>query len=336
MIDYNQDIAPLQQQYFPMLTGQRGFDRAMQYRQQVIMPMQQQTLNMQKAANEVRAQDLAFKKSKFELRQARDKAKKESEAYAMKPMIDQKLNELLNDNTKSAAEKFVDLGKMSLAASPYLTAGSPLTQMFNATNNTLRSIASIEDKKEKKAEDKEKQDLNLISLAAQAGQFDLAQGVAETSDASSTAEQIYMAAGKQQYETEQGKLAAAQQKAQTEARDKRVGGYVSTLQKFAERLGSVDFSEGLYKLDDAGNTVKDADGNSIMREGTDLDNTSKNELIGALKFLYPSLPQSQFDAMLKNNSDPDLIRLAQETISKELVRHVGSPDASKLGSSYME
>ena len=67
-IDYNQDIAPLRQEYFPMLAGERGFDQAMKYRQDVLMPMQMQTMKLEQHAMSMQRQDLAYEAQKFSRR----------------------------------------------------------------------------------------------------------------------------------------------------------------------------------------------------------------------------------------------------------------------------
>lgn len=334
MIDYNQDIAPLRQQYFPMLAGERGFDQAMKYRQEVLMPMQQQTMKMQQMQKQIQLQDLAFKKSKFELRQVRDKAKRDSEAFAMKPVIDEKLNSLLGDETKTASEKFVEFGKLSLSVAPYLTAGSPLSQMFNATSDTLKSISLAEEQQERKAlrekteqERLEAKDVALIESAAKIGDFDLAKDIDARTEGTSIAERLAMAAGKQAYETSQAQKLAAEESAKAQAYQKSVEDYTSTLKTYQSSLANLKYSGGGIQTDAQGNTLRDSKGDPVVAEGSKLEGISKQKLIGSLKFLYPSLSPKAFEAIIKNSSDVDLLRLAQESIAKDLAKFTPVPNA---------
>ena len=65
MIDYNQDIAPLRQNYFPTLVGERGFDQSMDYHNKVLMPMRMQTMKLEQHAMSMKRQDLAFETQKL-------------------------------------------------------------------------------------------------------------------------------------------------------------------------------------------------------------------------------------------------------------------------------
>ena len=59
-IDYDQDIAPLRRQYFPMLVGNQGFDQAMKYREEVTVPMQDRTMKLQSNLRSLQQQKLTF------------------------------------------------------------------------------------------------------------------------------------------------------------------------------------------------------------------------------------------------------------------------------------
>jgi len=311
-IDFNQDIAPLRQQYFPMLAGERGFDQAMKYRQEVLMPMREQTLNLYRTQQQIRSQDLAFEQQQFAFQQAREKAKRENEAFAMKPVIDEKINSLLDDEVMSTDDKMAELGKLSLSVAPYLTRDSPLTQMFSVTSGILQSQAASEQKKKAEALRKEKETLGLVDLASKIGKFDLAEELA-SADGISTAESLMMAAGKQSYEQGQQEKERLTKLAEAKAYGEATSNYVDLLKNFKSSLAGLKFKEGDPE------TNKDGE---VVRDVSELDPSSKQQLLGALKFLYPSMSNDEFD----KSSDVNLLRLANETVSSEMAKYTPKPD----------
>ena len=311
-IDFNQDIAPLRQQYFPMLAGERGFDQAMKYRQEVLMPMREQTLNLYRTQQQIRSQDLAFEQQQFAFQQAREKAKRENEAFAMKPVIDEKINSLLDDEVMSTDDKMAELGKLSLSVAPYLTRDSPLTQMFSVTSGIFQSQAASEQKKKAEALRKEKETLGLVDLASKIGKFDLAEELA-SADGISTAESLMMAAGKQSYEQGQQEKERLTKLAEIRAYGEATSNYVDLLKNFKSSLAGLKFKEGDPE------TNKDGE---VVRDVSELDPSSKQQLLGALKFLYPSMSDDEFG----KSSDVNLLRLANETVSSEMAKYTPKPD----------
>lgn len=323
-IDFNQDIAPLRQQYFPMLAGERGFGQAMKYRQEVLMPMREQTLNLYRTQQQIRSQDLAFEQQQFAFQQAREKAKRENEAFAMKPVIDEKINSLLDDEVMSTDDKMAELGKLSLSVAPYLTRDSPLTQMFSVTSGIFQSQAASEQKKKAEALRKEKETLGLVDIASKIGKFDLAEELA-SADGISTAESLMMAAGKQSYEQGQQEKERLTKLAEAKAYGEATSNYVDLLKNFKSSLAGLEFKSGGLVTKD-GEIVRDSEGNPVVAEKSDLDPTSKQQLLGALKFLYPSMSDEEFDDRFGKSSDVNLLRLANETVSSEMAKYIPKPD----------
>jgi hypothetical protein len=325
-IDFNQDIAPLRQQYFPMLAGERGFDQAMKYRQEVLMPMREQTLNLYRTQQQIRSQDLAFEQQQFAFQQAREKAKRENEAFAMKPVIDEKINSLLDDEVMSTDDKMAELGKLSLSVAPYLTRDSPLTQMFSVTSGIFQSQAASEQKKKAEALRKEKETLGLVDLASKIGKFDLAEELA-SADGISTAESLMMAAGKQSHEQGQQEKERLTKLAEAKAYGEATSNYVDLLKNFKSSLAGLKFKSGGFVTDEDGEIARDPEGNPILAsEQDELGNSSKQQLLGALKFLYPSMSDDEFDDRFGKSSDVNLLRLANETVSNEMAKYTPKPD----------
>lgn len=137
MIDYNQDIAPLRQQYFPMLTGERGFDQAMKFRQDVLMPMQQHTMKMQQHQMNMRQQELAYKDQKFKLRQARISARRENEAMDRLPEVINQINGILDDPDKGVFDQQRDLAKLQMQYTPIAKFSPLVNNLFNSASKSV-------------------------------------------------------------------------------------------------------------------------------------------------------------------------------------------------------
>ena len=137
MIDYNQDIAPLRQQYFPMLTGERGFDQAMKFRQDVLMPMQQHTMKMQQHQMNMRQQELSFKDQKFKLRQARISARRENEAMDRLPEVINQINGILDDPDKGVFDQQRDLAKLQMQYTPIAKFSPLVNNLFNSASKSV-------------------------------------------------------------------------------------------------------------------------------------------------------------------------------------------------------
>ncbi|MBV33336.1 MAG: hypothetical protein CMK36_07895 [Porticoccaceae bacterium] len=151
-IDYNQDIAPLHQQYFPMLMGERDFDQAMKYHQEVIMPMQAQTMKMEQHAMSMQAQDLANKKLNSTLMQSMQKAKNEAEAHQMIPdFVDAQLG-MANDPSKDAFEKTQGIAAIYAQLPPSALTNPAITAVFGAANSMAQAQFNSEKYKQEQRE----------------------------------------------------------------------------------------------------------------------------------------------------------------------------------------
>ena len=127
ILDYNQDIAPFKQEYFPMLVGDRAFDQAMSYRQDVLMPMQQQIMKLKQ-------EDLAFKQQKLAFRKQRNELRMERESNSSIPMIDNRLREIRTSEATpmEKREAFTDFAMNNIG-------------LIN-TNPTISSLFRYQDK----------------------------------------------------------------------------------------------------------------------------------------------------------------------------------------------
>ena len=142
-INYNQDIAPLRQQYFPMLAGERGFDEAMKYRQEVIMPMQTHTMKMQQHTRAMRQQELSYEKQKMDLQKARRDAQKQNEALEFSPKIESLVNGILDDETLSPLQKSEQLNRNLVDYSSVISYSPILSSKFGAAFKAIRAFLII-------------------------------------------------------------------------------------------------------------------------------------------------------------------------------------------------
>ncbi len=145
-IDYNQDIAPLRQQYFPMLAGERGFDAAMKYRQEVLMPMQMQTMKMQQQAMALQQQELAYKQQKFQLRKARKTARRENEALEKIPEVIESISNISNDPSKDNFSQQRDLAQLQLEYASVSQFSPLVTNLFNSATRSIDNQSKMRER----------------------------------------------------------------------------------------------------------------------------------------------------------------------------------------------
>ena len=142
MIDFNQDIAPYRQQFFPMLAGKQGFDSAMQFHQTVYMPMQEQLMKL-------RQQDLAYRTQKLAFREKRDDMRREREANEAIPMIEDRLREIRTSDATAMEkrEAFTDLAMSNVG----LINNSPsIASLFSFQDTLLKNRMTAEAKEQQK------------------------------------------------------------------------------------------------------------------------------------------------------------------------------------------
>lgn len=137
MIDYNQDIAPLRQQYFPMLAGEQAFDQAMKYRQEVLMPMQMQTMKMEEQQMRMRQQDLSYKQQQFNLRQARKAARRENEAMDRLPEVIDQLNSIIDRPDQNVFDQQRDIAKLQMQYQTVAQYAPLFNNLFNSASNSV-------------------------------------------------------------------------------------------------------------------------------------------------------------------------------------------------------
>lgn len=172
MIDFNQDIAPLRQQYFPMLVGEQAFDQAMKYRQEVLMPMRMQTMKMQQHAMSMRAQDLAYEKQKFDLMQSRQKAKSQLDFMEKLPDLMARLEGITSDPEKDSYTATKELISLQMEYLPSAQHNPLVGNLFNFAGNSITLDRIRQEKEDREAEKAESRKFGRMSQLAQVGAVD--------------------------------------------------------------------------------------------------------------------------------------------------------------------
>lgn len=139
-------VTPPREQYFPELMGIRSFDRAMKYRQEVVMPMQMQTMKMQQQAMALQQQELAYKQQKFQLRRARKTARRENEALEKIPEVIESISNISNDPSKDNFAQQRDLAQLQLKYASVSQFSPLVTNLFNSATRSIDNQSKMRER----------------------------------------------------------------------------------------------------------------------------------------------------------------------------------------------
>ena len=172
-IDYDQDIAPLRQQYFPMIAGDKGFDQAMKFRQETIMPMQLHTMKLEQHSMSMRQQDIAYENQKLELSRSRQKTQSQLQFMEKLPDLMVELESLVGDpdiDPYEANKSLLHLQMKYLPSAQHNPLLSNLLTSAGASLNTDRIRREKEDAAALRASEREEaRKFGLMTQLAQVG-----------------------------------------------------------------------------------------------------------------------------------------------------------------------
>jgi len=177
-IDYDQDIAPLRQQYFPMLAGDKGFDQAMKYRQEVTMPMQLHTMKIERHSMSMMQADLAYENQKLELTRSRLKTQSQLQFMEKLPELMQDLENITGDPDKDPYEATKSLIGLQMKYLPSAQHNPLLGNLFNFAGQSIAANRSQTEKEEREARADESRKLGQMTQLAQMGGYDQARDLA--------------------------------------------------------------------------------------------------------------------------------------------------------------
>ena len=321
-INYNQDIAPLRQQYFPMLAGERGFDEAMKYRQEVIMPMQTHTMKMQQHTMAMRQQELSYEKQKMDLQKARRDAQRQNEALEFSPKIESLVNGILDDETLSPLQKSEQLNRNLVDYSSVISYSPILSSKFGAAFKAIDSQKSIETKAEQDRLKEQNKYLDAIKIAASAGDIDLVNELASMDDEVTPMERALQSGA----EAAKSRLVASTLKAQEEAQDADRKESLTNYKHYYDLVSKIGPSEDIQaSYDGKGEKPKFL-----------LEDEDKQTLQSVFTILDPiKYPATKVEAILKPISDEELRRAALGALSSKIASSL--PDSgpqSKLSTAF--
>lgn len=301
-IDYNQDIAPLRQQYFPMLVGDSGFDQAMDYHQKVLMPMQQHTMKLEQHAMSMRRQEVAFETQKLGLQKARREAQRQNEALEYSPKIDSLVNGILEDDTLSPLEQQEALNRSLVDYSSVIAYSPVLASKVTAAEKAIGAQQSIEDQKKKDAlqvkQDKLKEEaryLDAMKIATSSGNIDLANQLvtmpkSDGGEAITPLEQALQSGAASKKTELTNSILAAQQKAEEEFRKQNLALY----QGYFDDVSKIEAKESEYDPDNENPEYA-------------LEEDDRGTLIALYSALDPAkYPATQAEDILEDVSDREL------------------------------
>lgn len=138
-INYNSDIAPLRAQYFPV-GGLRDSElrRLRKNYAENIAPLQQKSLELDTNIIRLQQQELAFERSQFELREARRRAKEESDAMSRLPQVSQKLDAILADPTKTPYERSKEINSLQREYATAIPESPALKSLFSGAYGSVQ------------------------------------------------------------------------------------------------------------------------------------------------------------------------------------------------------
>lgn len=251
-INFAQDIAPLRQQYFPMLSGTAAFDRSMEYEATVLDPLRQRLASAQKDAVNLQIQNIAFQRQKMALRQQRDQMRQQREILEAQPFIEQRLEEIrLGDGTpQQKREEFTKVAMENIG----LVSRSPVLSSLFQFQDKLLTNRMQEDEKEQRTRNSFANQVAQNTYGTPAFSEELIEGI--KSGAVSIQEgSDYLSVIRAETQRREAEMAAQQaQKEQrfTEFKDD-FEGYLNNLEGFDIEMKEIDDPSG--RKDEKGRPV---------------------------------------------------------------------------------
>ena len=149
-IDFNSDIAGLRGQFFPVGGLRDSEQRRMRKNyQEVIAPLQARSMELTNNLVRLEQQELAFDRSRADMREARRKAKQEKDALSRLPAVSAKLDTILTDPSKSSFDKARDINTLQRTMIGQITNSPQLSNLFTSA----RATADLDLKEQKRQED---------------------------------------------------------------------------------------------------------------------------------------------------------------------------------------
>jgi hypothetical protein len=184
MLDYNKDIAPMRQQYFPMLMGNKAFDRALYQKQAQLDPLQDRVQAQQENFLKTQEADLAFRRTQQAFEEERERMRSKKNFNDIFPDISSRVESLIEGNMP-ATQKQEEFLKLEAEYAGALSDNPHFRGYMGSQGNRIRNRLVEEQKNEALTRSGANSIANIyINSAAQEGfEFDpdLYKGVLEGS-----------------------------------------------------------------------------------------------------------------------------------------------------------
>lgn len=148
-IDFDSDIAPLRQQFFPMLTGADAFDRSMGFYQKNIAPMREQTSKMQSQLLNLQAQELAFERQRMALEEQKNDIRTKREIGQLMPALINRVDQLIEGDAP-ISEKRDEFNSLAADYAPQIARSPELNTFFRLQTKRINDIQTEAAKQETK------------------------------------------------------------------------------------------------------------------------------------------------------------------------------------------
>lgn len=190
--DYQSDIAPLRQQFFPMLQGGQNFKANLNYHQSVVMPMQEQTMKLQGNMLRMQQQEMMFERQKLELDTARRRARMEIETMERMPELNKRLSEMFGDPAKSSADLADSVAALTMEMAPAAAYSPAIQSVLNSANNRVKASEQREYKQTILEDRDDRRRHGVMSSAMQIGDTNTVKRLAESDGVIDEFEQAYI------------------------------------------------------------------------------------------------------------------------------------------------
>lgn len=313
-LDFNSDIAPLRAQFFPVGgLRQSEFQQLQAIDTQTIAPLREQSMKMANNILNLQQQDLAYERSQLALESARRNSKREVDAMGQLPALTEKLDSILNDDSKDAYEQTKEISRLQMGMAGTLPFSPAMQNMFSAASNTVQAGAIQQKRAEEDERRKETREAGIHHALAQTGAVDEVDRSTAADGEVSELDQSYRGfARHMQGRTEataiskQQELQRTEFKAQVDNRRKRLLQHEATLLK----MGAVDDDFIAQSLKTGVVQEPQATGKIEFKPE---ERESLEEIILSLN---PNLDPE----FVKNSSTKDLFRASLRTINQSVRR----------------
>ena len=171
-LNFNTDIAPLRSQFFPVGgLRQSEFQQLQAIDAQTIAPLREQSMKMVNSILNLQQQEMSYEQSQLALETARRRSKMEVDAMGQLPALTEKLDSILNDDSKNAYEQTKEISRLQMGVASALPFSPAMRNIFSAASSTVQADAN----QQKKAEEDERRSLGILHTLGQVGALDAIQ-----------------------------------------------------------------------------------------------------------------------------------------------------------------